>query len=112
MNSQIVTARNLSFAAIGALTVVLWESQFYFAAMILLLVAAGVAMARPSIRDHRLMLDGTPVLLLFAVMFVAASGMVYAVEQVGALFERDTATECTADMQHAVRRVSIPELGI
>lgn len=112
MNSQIFTVRNVSLVTISALAVVLWQSEFYFGAMILMLVTAGVAMARPSIRDHRLILDGTPVLLLFAVMFVAASGMVFAVEQVGALFERDTATECSADAPRVVRRVSIPELGL
>lgn len=112
MNSQIHTIRNVSLVAISALAVVLWQSQLYFGAMILLLVTAGVAMARPSIRDHRLMLDGTPVLLMFAVMFVAAGGMVFAVDQVGALFEHDSATECTSTASQTARRVSIPELGL
>ena len=39
----------------------------------------------------------------FAVMFVAASGMVFAVDQVGALFDGDGATECTADAPVARR---------
>ena len=105
MNSQIFTVRNFSLTAISALAVVICQSGLYFGAMILLLVTAGVAIARPSIRDQRLMLDGTPVLLMFAVMFVAASGMVYAVETVGELFERDTGTECTVETTVSARSV-------
>lgn len=105
MNSQIFTTRNLSITAISALAVVMWQTGLYFGAMILLLVTAGVAIARPTIRDQRLILDGTPVLLMFAVMFVAASGMVYAVETVGALFEADTSTECTAEVTVAAASV-------
>ncbi|MEL6447554.1 MAG: hypothetical protein AAFQ62_06355 [Pseudomonadota bacterium] len=107
MNSQIFTVRNFSLTAISALAVVLWQTGLYFGAMILLLVTAGIAIARPSIRDQRLILDGTPVLLMFAVMFVAASGMVYAVETVGGLFESDASTECTAETNLAARSVLI-----
>ena len=112
MNSQILNRKNASLAAVSALAVILWQVGLYFGAMILLLVTAGIAMARPCIRDHRLALDGTPVLLMFAVMFVAASGMVFAVDQVSALFDSGDAAECTAEMPQTARQVSIPEFGL
>lgn len=111
MNSQILTAKNASLAAVSALAVALWQVGFYFGAMILLLVTAGIAMARPCIRDQRLILDGTPVLLMFAVMFVSASGMVFAVDQVSALFDSSSDPKCTSET-HAVAQVSIPEFNL
>ena len=105
MNSNVFTPRNCSLVTISALAVVLWQVGLYFGAMILLLVTAGVAIARPSVRDRQLKLDGTPVLLMFAVMFVAASGMVYAVETVGALLQPDSETECEAETSEVSRAV-------
>ncbi len=112
MNSQILNRKNASLAAVSALAVILWQAGLYFGAMILLLVTAGIAMARPCIRNERLALDGTPVLLMFAVMFVAASGMVFAVDQVSALFESGADTECTAETLRTARQVSIPEFNL
>ena len=103
MNTPILTTRNLSLAAAVALAFALWQADQHFAMIIVLLVTTGIAMARPTIRDQKLRLDGTPVLLMFAIMFVAASGMVTAVDRVGALFETDTATECGAEMPATAR---------
>ena len=107
MNYQTIPARTLTIAGIAVAAVVLWQYEQHFAAMILLLVTAGVAMARPRIEDRRLTLAGTPVLLMFAVMFVAASGMVYAVDQVGALFDSDDTTQCTAERPLRVSVVDV-----
>ena len=105
MNTPILTTRNLSLAAAAALAFALWQADQHFATIIVALVATGIAMARPTIRDRKLRLDGTPVLLMFAVMFVAASGMVTAVDRVGALFETETTTECGEEWQAAVQVV-------
>ena len=77
----------LVYAVSAVMATALWLLGMYVPAAILLLLGGGLLVARPHFDDARLILDGTPVLLLFAVMFIAASGMVVAVDRIGALFD-------------------------
>lgn len=92
--------------AIGA-GIALWSIGYYFTAALVLLTSAGVALAQPCMREsdkgvRQLALNGSPVLLMLCIMFVAASGMTGAVNQVAGFFGAD-AQECKIEI--ASRRV-------
>lgn len=95
MNTSHFRNLNVVYAATAATAVACWLLGLYIPAAILLLLGGGVAVARPHIDGTRLILDGTPVLLLFAVMFIAASSMVVAVDRVSAMFNKPETNRCT-----------------
>lgn len=79
--------------AIGA-GIALWSIGYYFTAALVFLTSAGVALAQPCMRTsdqgaRQLALNGSPVLLMLCIMFVAASGMTGAVNQVAGFFGAD-----------------------
>ncbi|MEM9172983.1 MAG: hypothetical protein AAGA84_09790 [Pseudomonadota bacterium] len=67
-----------------ALSAVLWAANWILGAVIVALVGIGAVLAQPHWTGRRLVLKGTPVMLMFAIMFASASGMVSAVDQVQA----------------------------
>ena len=76
--------------AAGALAAVtFWQFELFFLSTLALVLGAGMAVAEPGIvatdDGHRLMLRGTPVLLLFAVMLGAGAMTTVAAEQIAAL---------------------------
>ena len=76
----------ITYAVAFVIATVLWRADLYLGAIITLLIGGGLAMARPTLEDQRVVLRGTPIVLMFAVMLTSASGMVYAVDQVSALW--------------------------
>ncbi|MEM7611379.1 MAG: hypothetical protein AAF270_06865 [Pseudomonadota bacterium] len=73
-----------------------WQAGWFLAALITLLLGVGIATAQPCIERSKLRLRGTPVLLMFAVMFVSASGMTFAIDSVASLFEPPADEKCVA----------------
>ncbi|MEN7342761.1 MAG: hypothetical protein AAAFM81_07430 [Pseudomonadota bacterium] len=59
-----------------------WQQGWFFAAVIAVTFGCGVAMARPVVQNRRLLLRGTPILLMFSVMLGSASGMAVVSDQV------------------------------
>ena len=64
----------------------LWQAELFYLATLAIMLGAGIAVAQPGIvstsEGHRLMLRGTPVLLLFVVMLSAGGMMTVAAEQI------------------------------
>ena len=81
MMTKTAMTRGLGLMAVSAVVVMLWQLEAYFSAMLFSLLAVGLVLARPTIESRQLRLRGTPVLLMFAVMCVAAAGMIGAVDQ-------------------------------
>lgn len=95
MNVQIDGTTVVTQGIAGSAGVVAWSTGFFFVAALCLLVGAGIAMAKPQLVNRRLVLNGTPVMLMLAIMFVSASGMVIAVDQVSDLFAPLETAECS-----------------
>ena len=94
--------------ALGA-AIALWSIQYYFTAALVFLTTAGVGLAQPCMRTQpdgarQLAMKGSPVLLMLCIMFVAASGMTGAVNQVAGFLAVD-AQEC--EIEIASRRVIV-----
>ncbi len=99
------TVLNISYALTALTALIFWQMDMYIVATICLLIGSGVAVARPHVEDARLILDGTPVLLLFAVMFISASSMVVAVDQVTAFFDKPASSSCVGAERAAMVRI-------
>lgn len=79
----------LTYLITGIAAAALLQQGLNFAAVLTLFVGGGLAMARPVVRQRRLMLRGTPVLLMFAVMLVSASGMTLVADSVTTFVQGD-----------------------
>lgn len=86
----------MTYTLTAAVAFALWQQGWFFAAVVVLTLGGGLAMARPTIQQRQLCLRGTPVFLMFAVMLVSASGMVFVVDGVADLLAPEVvaAPEC------------------
>lgn len=96
MNAQLDRVTFITYASALTLAFAAWSIGAYFLTVVVILSGAGIAMAKPCVRERRLVLNGTPVVLMLAVMFISASGMVFAVDQMNALLDDQDAVEAPA----------------
>ncbi|MEM7765454.1 MAG: hypothetical protein AAF290_15425 [Pseudomonadota bacterium] len=73
----------VTYASTAFMAFMLWQQGWYFGAVLALTLGGGLAMSQPVIERRKLCLRGTPVLLMFAVMLVSASGMTVVADEVG-----------------------------
>ena len=93
MNVQFDGTTVVTQGIAGSAGILAWNTGFFFVAALCLLVGTGIAMAKPRLVNRRLVLNGTPVMLMLAIMFVSASGMVIAFDQVSDLVAPADAVE-------------------
>ena len=96
MNAQINRVSLFIYTVTGALALTAWIGGAFFLAAVILILGTGVVRAQPTMGGRQLVLRGTPVMLMLGVMFVSASGMVFAVDQVSAFLAPETPTNCEA----------------
>lgn len=84
-----IHAALIAGGALAALT--FWQFELYFLATLAIMIGAGIAVAQPGFvatdDGRRVMLRGTPVLLLFAVMLGAGGVTTVAADQIAALLD-------------------------
>lgn len=85
--NQTIQIALIASGALVALTV--WQFEMFFLATLAIMLSAGIAVAQPGMvatdEGQRLILRGTPVLLLFAVMLGAGAVTTVAADQIAAL---------------------------
>ena len=102
-----MTIRGVRFSSIALMTValvtsmLLWVQGYFLGALLLMLVSGGIGTAQPSLERGRVVLRGTPIVAMFAIMLASASGMTLAIDEVNSRFAATTEPDCVQTIDAA-----------